>query len=1132
VTRLRDRLAACAVLLALLAAPLRAGEPGAALRVQIGHSGAVESIAFSPDGERILTSSTDDTGRLFDAASGLELRALDLLARRAHRAVFSHGGERAFFVWEIEDGTLLQGADAADGRSHGGGRGPAGALLSFAAARGGRIGLVLQSPGRVVVHDLEGGSFLGVGPGGTSGTASLAVAPDGDLVAEGRADGSVALWRLSSAKIERTLAPPPGVPRERGGAGAPVTALGFSSDGRRLGLRRPADAEKGSGGRVEVRDLASGAEVDSLALPDAAEGRAAFLLDLSRIALARGRRIEVLEVDGGRTLARTEPLGGAAADEVTAYVRDHCTALAASPDGRRIAAGSSSGELLVADLDAEGRLVSSRRIARRIPGLASFALAPDGRRAIAGADDGCAYVWDLAAARLLRVLRGHAAHPILGTRAVRSVAWSPEGERALTLAADGTARVWDARSGRALATLDAGRRVWHSAFRPDGRAVVAAGADGVIEVDAASGKRLGTLGRLEAPVRALHLAPDGRVLAFLGEEGVAVLPVEEGAADPRVLRDDPSANKAVTRPVASALSPDGSRLYLAEEKRVAALDAVTGARLGLYEGTGPVARLDVSRDGRRLMVGEAGGTTAWVNAETMRDSAWLFRHEGRVVGAGALGPPGEGAGGAVATAGADGVIRLYDARAKGFVVEALAGFAADAEGEHVVFTPDGLVRGSEGGPRRFLALVEGLRVLSLDQALARAFDPEEVRRRAAAAFAAPGQAESGDLPGRADLRRLLAAASAPPRVRITAPAPDSTTTSAALVVVLEAEDRGGGVAGISLALNGKLVSEETRGFKEDLARSRTAGRRALVERRLEVLLAPGPNELRALARSEAGVESAAARALVTLAAPPPSATLFIVAAGVNEYRNPRYRLGCARPDAVSFTAALEAAAARLFARVERRLLLDGEATRPAIEAAFAEVAERAKPADCLAFYFAGHGVMSEGADGAAELFLAPPDVVKLYGDPEGLEARAIPASLLRAWARRVPAQKSLFVLDACESGGALEQFALRGAAEEKALFQLARSAGTVVLAATGAEQGASEAMSLGHGVFTAALLEGLAGRADGGAVPDGKVTVKELAAYLEDRVPELTREHRGQAQYPSSFAAGQDFPLALVERGR
>lgn len=103
---------------------------------------------------------------------------------------------------------------------------------------------------------------------------------------------------------------------------------------------------------------------------------------------------------------------------------------------------------------------------------------------------------------------------------------------------------------------------------------------------------------------------------------------------------------------------------------------------------------------------------------------------------------------------------------------------------------------------------------------------------------------------------------------------------------------------------------------------------------------------------------------------------------------------------------------------------------------------------------------------------------------------------------------------------------MRGASEEKAILQLARSAGVVVMASTGTEQFATEFAQLGHGAFTYTLLKGLDGEADG-SPKDGKITVKELEAYLGDKLPEITKQYRGAAQYPNSYARGQDFPIGV-----
>ena len=47
------------------------------LVVQTGHGGEVNSVAFAPDGRTILTGSDDKTARLWDAATGREIRRLE-----------------------------------------------------------------------------------------------------------------------------------------------------------------------------------------------------------------------------------------------------------------------------------------------------------------------------------------------------------------------------------------------------------------------------------------------------------------------------------------------------------------------------------------------------------------------------------------------------------------------------------------------------------------------------------------------------------------------------------------------------------------------------------------------------------------------------------------------------------------------------------------------------------------------------------------------------------------------------------------------------------------------------------------------------------------------------------------------
>jgi uncharacterized caspase-like protein len=235
-------------------------------------------------------------------------------------------------------------------------------------------------------------------------------------------------------------------------------------------------------------------------------------------------------------------------------------------------------------------------------------------------------------------------------------------------------------------------------------------------------------------------------------------------------------------------------------------------------------------------------------------------------------------------------------------------------------------------------------------------------------------------------------------------------------------------------------------------------------------------------------------------------------------------LNYATADATSFKEAIEKGGSSIFNKTNVIFIGDDKATKDGISAELEKIKTAANPKDVFIFYYAGHGVLNE----KKEFFLVPHDVTQLYGQDEALVQKGLSANQLQQFSKDIKAQKQLFILDACQSAGALDQIvAARGAAEEKAIAQLARATGTHWLTASGSEQFASEFSQLGHGTFTYVLLEALSGKADKGG--DKKITVKELDAYLQEQVPEITAKYKGTPQYPASYGFGNDFPIGVVK---
>jgi len=289
------------------------------------------------------------------------------------------------------------------------------------------------------------------------------------------------------------------------------------------------------------------------------------------------------------------------------------------------------------------------------------------------------------------------------------------------------------------------------------------------------------------------------------------------------------------------------------------------------------------------------------------------------------------------------------------------------------------------------------------------------------------------------------------------------------------------------------------------------------------------NYFYATASSKSGVESEKTKFVINYkGATEAKPKLYLVTIGIDKYKNPKYNLNYAQADADGVAKVISQQSKSLFQEVVPFSIRNDKAVKANIFAALNQVKAKALEQDMIVVYYAGHGVMSGGAD--KQFYIVPHDVTQLYGRDDLLADKGISANELKDFASDINAQKQVFILDACQSAGALDALEdrARGAAEEKAIAQLARSTGTFWITSTGAEQFATEFAKLGHGIFTYALLEGINGAAD--TNKDQRLTIRELSTYIENKVPELSEQLKGSAQFPSAYSFGNDFPLAVFEK--
>ena len=158
--------------------------------------------------------------------------------------------------------------------------------------------------------------------------------------------------------------------------------------------------------------------------------------------------------------------------------------------------------------------------------------------------------------------------------------------------------------------------------------------------------------------------------------------------------------------------------------------------------------------------------------------------------------------------------------------------------------------------------------------------------------------------------------------------------------------------------------------------------------------------------------------------------------------------------------------------------------------------------DMAILYFAGHGDVGKHPKKGTEYYLIPQDAVK-----ESLYATAIEIGEFQRMWSAIPANTKILIADECNSGGFSGVRGVGGVAGVESVQGEAKA----VFSACKSDQKSIECDSLGHGLFTHVLLEGLEGRADRNG--DDRVTLAELKQWLDRQVP-VQASKVGGAQTP------------------
>jgi len=170
-----------------------------------GHVGAVNSAAFSHDGSRIVTASSDKTARIWDAASAKEIAVLRGHDNAVNSAAFSHDGSR--IVTASLDGTTRIW-DAASAKEIAVLHGHDYTMWSAAFSPDGSRIVTASRDKTARIWDATSAEEIAVLRGHDSFVQSAAFSPDGSRLVTASKDGTARIWdaHLQTMPVKDLLA--------------------------------------------------------------------------------------------------------------------------------------------------------------------------------------------------------------------------------------------------------------------------------------------------------------------------------------------------------------------------------------------------------------------------------------------------------------------------------------------------------------------------------------------------------------------------------------------------------------------------------------------------------------------------------------------------------------------------------------------------------------------------------------------------------------------------------------------------------------------------------------------------------------------------------------------------------------
>ena len=494
------------------------------LVLQTGHTGAVKSISFSPDG-KYFVSSDSKTIKLFEVNTGKELRTICGFSNLVSTAVFSEDGKYiAAAVMEKDFSYSLYIWESATGKQYKSfGKEPVSTEVVLFSKDGKNL-ITGGWDNKIKIWNIEKGEVIKEFVGHESIISCIDLSSDGKKIVSGSWDKTIKLWDVESGALLKTFS----------GHRMELTNVHLSPDNKIIvssskdSTVRVWDTETGKA--LYTNNSPKGTFLSSAISPDG-KTYAGCCWDNSihLWAIATGK--ELLEIKGsmlpfysvvynhdGKIIAGGsytyikfyDPSSGAEIKSFNGHM-NMIKGISVSADGKYIASAGSEGMVKIWDF-ATGKRINS--YTNYSSNAASMNFSPDSKFIA------CANIYDI---RLINILSGKEVDFTTGhTLPITGIGFSPDGKYIASASMDKTIKLFDIGTQKLIRTFSGIEALIATpVFSPDGKYIATPDINFVKVWETSSGKLLPIFTEFEVVINAVSFSPDGKYLIGASSQNIS-----------------------------------------------------------------------------------------------------------------------------------------------------------------------------------------------------------------------------------------------------------------------------------------------------------------------------------------------------------------------------------------------------------------------------------------------------------------------------------------------------------------------------------------------------------------------------------------------------------------------------------